>query len=68
MQQEIIEGTWKEVAKRAADISPEARVRLEVLGGQGGKMITRGMFPQLKGLSEEDFESAEWRGPTEGQL
>jgi hypothetical protein len=26
------------------------------------KMITFGMFPQLKALTEEDFKSAEWHG------
>ena len=68
MYHEIIEGTWKEVVKRAASISLDAHVRLEVLGGQGGKMITKGMFPQLKALTDEDFKSAEWHGSAEGDL
>jgi len=56
---EVIEGTWKEVAKRASNISQETLVRLEVLGDPGRRMIKKGMFPQLKALSEEDFKSAE---------
>ena len=30
-----------------------------------GKMVTYGMFPQLLGLTDEDFRSAEWRGDDE---
>ena len=26
------------------------------------KGLRRGMFPQLRGLTEEDFKSAEWHG------
>jgi hypothetical protein len=30
-----------------------------------GRMMTLGMFPELKGITEEDFKAAEWHGEPE---
>jgi hypothetical protein len=65
MNQHIIEGTWSEVAKQMAALKGDARVRLEIVETKPGKMMKKGMFPQLKGLAEQDFKSAEWRGSSD---
>ncbi len=62
MYQHIIEGTWSEVAKQAAALNGDVHVRLEIVESKPGKMMVKGMFPQLKALSEQDFKSAEWPG------
>jgi len=73
MANQVVEGTWEQIALHAGQLSGR-RVRLTILDGEPpdrdvssrsgapGAMIQRGMFPQLKGLTEEDFKRAEWRG------
>jgi hypothetical protein len=65
MHQHIIEGTWSEVAKQMAALEGDAHVRLEIVEAKPGKMMKKGMFPQLKALTEKDFKTAEWRGSSE---
>ena len=68
--QQVVEGTWEEIAKHACEVDVGQRFRLIPLEGaltegaepKKGKMITFGMFPQLKDLTEEDFKRAEWHG------
>lgn len=77
MPEQVLEGTWEEIALFGERLSGR-RVRLTILeeelptsngsesGATGtaaqGAMIRRGMFPELRGLTDDDFQSAEWRG------
>ena len=45
---QIIEGTGEELQQH--------------LKQPKGSGLRRGMFPQLRGLTEEDFKAAEWHG------
>jgi hypothetical protein len=72
-EQQVIEGTWEEVQLHAQQLKLGGRhVKLIVGEGAGekkpsGRMMTFGMFPQLKDLTEEDFKAAEFRGdPDDG--
>lgn len=62
------EKSLREEAKRhGMDISDYARTLLERdLPGSSNKsldtLLKKGMFPQLKSVSEEDFKKAEWLG------
>ena len=47
MHHQILEGTWDEVAKKAAKLKGDTRVRLEVLEKKKGQMIKLGMFKGL---------------------
>lgn len=71
---QVIEGAWEEIAAEAEKY-PGRRFRLVILGDDvsppeksdaspapPGVRVTFGMFPQLDQLTEEDFNSAEWRG------
>lgn len=68
-KQQIYEGTWEQVKLHDQDLSGQ-QVRLVILHSNhseepvatGTKMITLGMFPQSRDLTEEDFKLAEWRG------
>jgi hypothetical protein len=62
MHQRVFEGTWSEVAKEAETLSGDTRVRLEVVERKPGQMIRKGMFPQLRDITEEEFRAAEWHG------
>jgi hypothetical protein len=57
----IIEGTWEEIARQADKLSGH-RLRVVILPDEPqpptGRMITKGMFPQLIDLTEEDFKTA----------
>ncbi len=66
---QIYEGTWEQVKLHDQELRGH-EVRLFVLGPRhpteplvtGANMLTFGMFPQARDLTEEDFEIAEWRG------
>jgi len=70
MHHQILEGTWDQVSKKAAQLKGDTRVRLEVIEPEKakGQMIRKGMFPGLKAITEEDFKAAEWRGPAEDEF
>lgn len=69
MHDHILEGTWDEVSKKAAQLKGSTRVRLEVVEPKKkGQMIKLGMFKGLGDISEEDFKAAEWRGPAEDEF
>ncbi len=69
-QPPVIEGTWQEIAKHAKEFQHGQRFRLVPLPpveespalNKPGEMIRKGMFPQLRDLTEEDFKAAEWHG------
>jgi hypothetical protein len=69
-QPQVIEGTWEEIAEHAHEFQGGQRFRLVPLPSASekpilnkpGEMIRKGMFPQLRDLTEEDFKAAEWRG------
>ncbi len=75
---QVLEGTWEQVALHAEQLSGR-RVSLTILDGglcaknssgssAPGAMLRRGMFPQLNGLTDEAFQSAEWRGEDPDKL
>ncbi|HZT43250.1 MAG TPA: hypothetical protein VFA07_13860 [Chthonomonadaceae bacterium] len=67
---QVIEGTWEEIAQHAREFNGKQRFRLiplpstdkQIQADQHGRMIRKGIFPQLRDLTEEDFKSAEWHG------
>ena len=67
MHNKVFEGTWDEVSKQAAALGRQTHVRLEVIESSPGRQIQFGMFPQLAGISEDDFAGAEWKpdGPSD---
>lgn len=72
VQPEVLEGTWEEVSRHGAELAGK-RVRVTVLPGQvsqpgKGTMISRGMFPQLRELTEDDFKGAEFAGDADDGL
>lgn len=66
LQQQMVEGTGAELQEHLKQ-HPDARFRLILLPQDGSVNqvecpgLRQGMFPQLKGLTEADFEIAEWR-------
>lgn len=65
---QMLEGTGKELQKHLKQ-HPNERFRLIRLAKdvsvqhQSQPMaLRRGMFPELQGLTEEDFKTAEWHG------
>lgn len=74
MKQQAFEGTGEELQEHLKQ-HPHARFRLVLLAPEDGEQgdtseqsravgLRRGMFPQLRGLTEEDFKAAEWHGET----
>ena len=76
----VMEGTWEEISRCSAELAGQ-RVRLIVLtperigeataggdDGPAGAMISRGMFPQLRGLTDADLAAAEFRGDADDGL
>ena len=68
VQQRVFEGTGAELQKHLRQ-HPDERFRLILLSTNDsssdhpkGLGLRRGMFPQLKVLTEEDFKLAEWHG------
>jgi hypothetical protein len=66
VQLQILEGTGEELQKHLKQ-HPNERFRLILLAKgvpvqhQSQPMgLRRGMFPELRGLTEEDFKAAEW--------
>lgn len=67
-QQRAFEGTGEELQEHLKQ-HPHERFRLILLSTNGddpersqGTGLRRGMFPELRGLTEEDFKVAEWHG------
>jgi hypothetical protein len=71
MAEQILEGTWEEVQMKLYTLRLSGR-RVQVTirdmndadkepSISKGKMITFGMFPELQGLTDEDFANAEYR-------
>ena len=72
MQSQVLEGTWEEVSRHGAELTGK-RVRLTVLPEQaphqrGGTMISRGMFPELREVTQDDFSQAEFAGDVDDLL
>lgn len=69
-QSRVIEGTWDEIAEHAHEFQHGQRFRLVPLPvadekpalNKPGETIHKGMFPQLRNLTEESFKVAEWHG------
>lgn len=65
---QALEGTWEEIKLHDAELSGRyVRVTVfprkpETIQNGHGKQLQRGLFPQLRDLTEEDFKIAEWRG------
>ena len=68
----VLEGTWEEVRGHAEELKLNGRQVKLIVGDEPeekprGRMITRGMFPQLQALTDEDFKAAEFHGdPDDG--
>lgn len=70
MEQQVFEGTLEEIKKLTRTLTGNPKVRLIVLqeNEKADVPITAGMFAnELAGLTDEDFELAEWR-PSESEL
>jgi len=72
MSQQVLEGTWEEVVRHAERLPGSQLVRLIILGDSdnvlprnSGRMIRKGMFPELAILTEADFRAAEFRGDSD---
>jgi hypothetical protein len=77
---QVLEGTWEEVERqlRSLALPKERRVKVVVSeevpsppGATAGVhkpgIMRRGMFPELRGLTDEDLKSAEFHGdPDDG--
>jgi len=68
VQQRVFEGTGSELQEHLQQ-HPDERFRLILLSIDDGSAnqskgsgLRRGMFPQLRGLTEKDFKIAEWHG------
>lgn len=69
-QPQVLEGTWEEIAQYARKFTTAQRFRIIPLSSANqktalnkpGEMIRKGMFPQLRDLTEADFKAAEWHG------
>lgn len=65
VQLQSLEGTREELEQYLKLAPRQQRFRIVPLpenADVAGGMIRKGMFPQLRDLSEEDFHCAEWRG------
>ncbi len=69
---QILEGTGEELQEHLKQ-HPHERFRLILLSANGDFPapsqevgLRRGMFPQLRGITEEDFKAAEWHGEDVG--
>ncbi len=67
----IIEGTWEEVS-RQSDKFYGHRLRVVILPDEPPssprKFMTKGIFPQLASIEEEDFKVAEFQDDIESKL
>lgn len=72
---QVLEGTWEEVERqlRSLALPKERRVKVIVrednppAGVPAPRLMTFGMFPELQGLTDEDFKAAEFHGdPDDG--
>jgi hypothetical protein len=65
---QVYEGTPEQLVKQLSKLPKTRKYKVTIISEEAeatekqSKMITFGMFPQLQALTEEDFESAEWRG------
>ena len=64
-QTQVYEGTPDELVKHLSKLPQACKYIVTVTTRDAqqsrGLGLRRGMFPQLKGLSDEDFKAAEWR-------
>ena len=65
-QPRIYEGTPDQLVKQLSKLPSTRKYKIIVTADEpitinASSMITFGMFPQLRSLTEEDFRSAEWR-------
>jgi hypothetical protein len=73
MAQQVLEGTWEEIS-RCGDQLAGHRVRLIVLdpvrhdGQEKGAMLSHGMFPQIRSLTDADLDTAGFRGDPDDDL
>jgi hypothetical protein len=67
-QPQALQGTSEELAAHLQRLKGRKNLLLiipveessEVHSAKTGRILEFGMFPQLRGLTEEDFKSAEW--------
>ena len=65
-QAQVYEGTPEQLVKQLSKLPNTRKYKITVTPEDPeqplGTGLRRGMFPQLRGLTEEDFKAAEWRG------
>ena len=67
-QAQVYEGTPEQLVKQFSKLPKTRKYKVTVISEEAeaiekqAQMITFGMFPQLQALTEDDFESAKWRG------
>ena len=68
---EVIEGTWEELSRQAEKFGSH-RLRVVILPDEAhlpaSSMITKGIFPQLADITEDDFKRAEFHGDEDDGL
>lgn len=68
---QVIEGTWEEIAFHASEFVGH-RLRVTILPDETPaiqhKFITKGMFPQLAEIADDDFKIAEFHGDADDGL
>lgn len=68
---DIIEGTWEEISRQSHKFNGH-RLRVVILPDEPSssprKFMTKGIFPQLAAINEEDFKSAEFQGDIESKF
>lgn len=73
LQPQVIQGSGEELARFLQRMKDKQNLLLIIPGeppsneirentNQTSDLIQFGMFPQLQGLTDEDFQSAEWHG------
>ena len=67
-QTQVYEGTPEQLVNQFSKLPKTRKYKVTVISEEAeatkkqAKMITFGMYPQLQALTEDDFESAKWRG------
>ncbi len=63
---QVYEGTPEQLVKQLSKLPSHRKYKVTVTPAEPehpqGTGLRRGMFPQLRGLTEEDFKAVEWRG------
>jgi hypothetical protein len=66
LKTQVYEGTPDQLVKQLSKLPQTRKYKVTVTSEDSeqpqGTGLRRGMFPQLRGLSDEDFKAAEWQG------